>query len=777
MKRRTLRVIALMILGLGVAAPTWAQDNGPAIELQPAENGPFSEELAQLRAATDAKSRRGVFASILKKANADNLKPAPLTAILDNQKPADTCRDLIEWITTTESARVTPFIAPLVMIHADAGDNADRSLAAVLSYGKDAVPVITAMMGEVDDNARRAAGAQICRYRPGGLRGSAELVAPLVRLLRDDNANVSAGAKASLQRIARLNLTTSDEWEEWLDGKSVTDLMEEIGNREIAARKSAEDELRKVQQELLKVLLERMRKRERDDPTALGDRLANSPYATVRIEAAKLLGAFIPDADPEPAQQAIDALGTTLVDAEASNDVRKECAKSLVACGKSEEVFPWLDKCIEQNGITSDLKLEVVKGLSHPVAALRLASLLKTEVDHAGERSGELLDVVVRQARIVAPSDPKDPNQAAILGELTRLLNLVATKIEGDIDTPTRKRLLDVAVNVNQTLVHLARIRRVDISSCIDALVKLANTENGAATSAITAIRQALDVPAARESLTQRIVDGDLKERLKEIYRHQSELKNEPMLIHLLGLYEVVGQSPVPVEVLQTQLTDWADASEATIPAKPSERNSLRDSVRALVQRLTPADKQSDFLNRLLDCKHASSDAAAYLLLFTENRVVMLNAITKARIETDTLKTARFFLLAHARLTNDERANESLTALATTVTEKATSAITTEIDRATNADTFTDESSKRLRTLGTGVLRPMFVKSCVAKLGGEFTNTVVRDALATLLLEILREAHPDRYADSKLAGDTPEAYGASLNALKAKLKEDAYDLG
>ncbi|MCC6464910.1 MAG: hypothetical protein IT463_06165 [Planctomycetes bacterium] len=763
-----------------LAAPLAAQSPAEPAEAKPpapvllqGEDDPFAAELRQLADAPDKAARLAAFAAVLERAATLKREPDPLVSILRNRKPEETFGELLAWVRESPTARHEAFLPPLVLAGAEAGDSARAALQALKAYGLRAVPQLQAQLASENAPERNAA-AVVAGERVGGLQGAAQVIPALVKAAEGGQADTTTLAINSLRRLALLNLDTAAAWREWLGSKSELELVAEIGNREAEARERAEKKLSDVEKELLKVLLERMRRDERNDAALLCKRLKDPGYSAIRVEAAKLLAELLPNLDDVAAKAPLEAVGEVLNDTQAPADLRRQCATALADCRKPLLAFPHIDRCLEANGIGADLKLELVRGLNCPAAAPRLSQLLEAELAVVAERSGPLLEALVGQVRWVLETEDKSPNRDRILGQLAALLQTAADKLGTDLEAPARKRFLDIALKANDALVHLARLRRVDISPCLDALLQLVQRENGAASSAVTTLRHALEAPSAREALRSRLSTPPESEQLGALYGSLLAANDEPLLVNLLGLYESIGISPEPIETLRGRLLDAARASEAQLPPSPETRKTVRDALRGLLAVLySSQDDHAALVRDLMNCEYGEKDALGYLLVLKDQRVAVLSAALEPLLADRAVRVGMLAAQLADSLAPAERDSAQYKAFRASVSSAVRAALGQDCARAIR-DGIPAPERERLEALARGTLHNDFVAAAVEQLRAAGAPGSGRDALAGILLAAVKVAHPEKYDDVKLEGLAQADFETALDSLKTRLKSHGY---
>lgn len=775
-------VLGWIAIGTG-ALPAQATEAGkePSSNLQ-VEGDPFAEETQQLEAATDRAARHAAFEAIVRKAAELKRDPDPLVSILRNKKPEETFPVLVAWIRETESARLACFLPVLVIAANDGGDHARPAALAVKAYGLGAVDTLIRLLDSTNAQ-ERASAIVVCNERVGGLRGAARLIPHLVRVANQGAPENQAPAVAALKKLALLAHDKPADWKTWLGSKDESALMAEIGDREIDARRAAEERAANLERQLRSVLLDNIRKTESQNAPALVNHLKTSEYSVVRLEAAKLLGALLPTLEDEAAKAPIDALGAALNDTAASEDLRKQCAIALAeprgpgqaGSAKVQQAFGWIDKALETNGTSTDLKLELVKGLNSPVAAPRLAMVLKAEIDEADTRSGLLLETAISQVRNVLESGDSGPNRELLLDQLARLLSLVADKLGSSLEAPARKRLVDLAIKTNDSLQFLARLRRVDVSICVDPLFRLIRVESGASNSALTALRQAIDVPAARDSLRAHLTTPPESDDLAALYaRLLGDASATPMLVNLLGLCEALELAPEPVDKLRSRLVEQARSIDATLPPTPDLRLNLRDALRGLLARLyTTPEEHIELVQLLLDCEYGERDALGYLLVLRPPRVAVIAGALEPKLATKPIRIGLLTAELARAMAREEAESAAFAQFQKTVSSAVRAAFGARVERALQQP-LEQAERQRLEEQAGGPLRDQFVPAALEKLAANTAASDNRDAMAELLLAVLRKAHPEKYDKIALKGLDATAFAAALEGLKTRIKQDGY---
>lgn len=734
---------------------------------------PFAEEIKQLETAADKAARVAAFEKILAKGVELKREPEPLISVLLNKKPENAYAELLPWIRDNESARHKSFIKPLVLCANDAGDSAKVAGEAVCAYGDRAITTIRDLLAS-ETVAERLAAANVAGERVGGTGGVAKLIPHLVKALDRNEPDLSGIVMRSLKRVTLLDHDKPEQWKQWLGKKTEQQLIIEIADREHEARVKAQRMADAAQKELLEVTLQRMRGVERTDAKALIGYLTKADQVPIRAEAVKLLRELLPTQEEAAAKPIIEALGASLNNYDETEAVRKECATALAECRKPALAFPHIDAALEANGISADLRLELVKGLNAPIAAARVARMLKGEIDVVETRSGAVLEALIAQVRSVVEIEDNGENKQLILAEFGRLLELIATKIGGELEAPARKRYVDLATKTCDTLVHIARLRRVDISACVDALTSLALTENGAASSAMTALREALNVPAARAGVLEKLTSDPVAGQLAGLYQELVSGGEEAMLINLLGVYENMGAAPEPVELIRKRLIDRAESTEAVLPANPDARKTMRDALRGLLARLLKTEAEHAALVKdLLGAQYGGNDALGYLLVLKPSRVPVLTAGMQPFVEKQPIKLALLVLKLDQNLNNDERGNRDYQAFRSGLNSAVRAAISEKLGKALR-DGVDDDARKEITGLAGGPLRDQFVPTAVEELRKKPEAGDARDTVSEVLLSSLKQAHPNKYEDVTLKGLNKDDFIKALDDLNTRLRNDGY---
>lgn len=493
------------------------------------------------------------------------------------------------------------------------------------------------------------------------------------------------------------------------------------------------------------------------------------------MEALRLLkGLLKASLEDEIARVPIDVLGDVLNNTSEPEELRKESAILLAECGKPALAFPHIDRCLQNNGSTGDLKLALVRGLNSPLAAARLAELLKAQVDAVESRSGPLLEELIKQVRSVLDTDDESEAGRVIILELKRLLGTAANNVSQSMELPTRRRFADIAVRVCDTLVHVARLRQVDVSPCVPALARLAWGESTAAANALVAIRESLGVRRSRSIVLDLLASPPEAENLRALYMRLVAGTEEAMLVNLLGLYEDMARAPEPIEELIRRLYERADASEAVLPERPNMRRTVRDGLRGLLCRLIDnTDGHVALLKGLLERKFGDRDTLGYLQVLSANRVDVLSLALHDFTTSAPLRAAGIVVALEPALSAEELISQTYQAFRERAYKAARAEFAAGINRALR-EGADEEGSKALANAAAGSLRRLWVPVAVEQLRQNPEPTASRDVICEILLVALRQAHPDNYSEVALATLSREDFLQGLDALQVKLKQDGY---
>jgi hypothetical protein len=497
----------------------------------------------------------------------------------------------------------------------------------------------------------------------------------------------------------------------------------------------------------------------------------------VRLKAIRLmkplLTASLPD---ETAKPAIDTLGEILNRATEPDELRRGAAALLAECGKAALAFPHIELCLASNGISADLRLELVKGLNTPLAANRLRELLKAEMAAVETRSGPVLDRLIFQVRWVLETEDRTPTGADIVAELDRLLQLVVRKVSGQLDAPARKRFVDLAVRACDTLVHAARLSGVDISVCLPALARLACTDTAAAPPSLTVIREALNVKRGRDAAIQVLTTPPSSEKLAALYQRLIAGSDEVMAANLLVIYEDMAVAPEPIDKLQQRLLERARNIEAVLPDRPNSRRSVRDGLRALLAKLnTESAQHVALINELMLCKHGAPDVVGYIQALKPPRGQTVEAALQPHVKERLIKVALVIAGLESSLTDDEKNGLEYVSFRTQVQTLFRAHAGSDLERALK-DGIDDDGKASMAAIARGPLRETWVPVAIEKLREAAAPSPARDTISEVLLSTLKKAHPARYDNVALAGLSKEDFIKALDDLGAQLKQDRYTM-
>ncbi|MCF6227100.1 MAG: hypothetical protein L3J82_00305 [Planctomycetes bacterium] len=768
--RNHLLFTGLVLFGCYIAVSPSLNAQEAPIELQ-TEAEDFAEEVKQLNEAADTKARQQAIKAVLSKAKTLKKSPSPLVSVIQNRKPKDVFHDLLLLLKADKTARHADFITPLVLAAYDAGEDARLALQAVKSYGQPAVKTLCTML-QSTDSSYQVAAADVAGERINGMAGLAKLVPSLIETLPTADATVQAVAIGSLKKLTLLDLTTSEQWTDWAKDKTALDIITEVGDREAIARTQAEEQLSDVQAKLLAVTLERMRSRDRENAPALLKHLDNSEYLIVRIEAVKLLSGLLTKLDDAKSKPVIEALGQALNDPKNPDKLRLASAEGLAEAHKSALSFKYVDEYLEKNGISVELKLALLKALNSPIAAPRLVKILTEEIDNVSEHSGQILLEAIKQLPPVIAFQDKSTAKDDALAQLSRLLGFIALEVvREDIAAPARERFVDLAVKTNEALVHLARIRQVDISVSVEPLLKLAHMKNGVASSALTALQEGLGVPSAAVEMKKELTTPPVSDELAALYQVLMAQDEETLQIKLLGLYEILGSTPEPVEMLQARLLEFAKSAEADLPSNPESRQSQRDALRGLLSSVLDAKALQALMTALLAAPYGQNDFIGLVRILPKPRIDSVQPALEPMVNADPIRLA---LLLHKLMPEFEPTErELISSLTTAASAGAKKTIRGALDAAIKA--VPDDAGKaKLGEYAEGPLASVFITESLAALLKAPEKTDGRGYVAMSMLSALKAAHPEKYDAVKLDGLEKEAFSKAISDLSIKMKTDGY---
>jgi hypothetical protein len=766
-RRVPIWVTVFLVIGVALAcAHGLAAEGNPAGASQQPEH--FAEEIRQLEAAGDSAARRNAFGAILKRAEALETEPEPLLSILRNRRPEAAFEDLLDYVRDNPDARKACFVAPLAVLANEAGDNAGKAGKALHAYGTAAAPELVAMLHS--DRAReRVAAASAAGRRIGGMAGALHMVRPLVQVLQDADAELAGVVVRSLRELTLLRHETPEQWAEWIGDRTEHELLIEIADREAEARRLVEAERKKIEAELLEVLIERIRREQSTDVDALVRLLTESQFLMVRSEAVELLKPLLATLEEEHAAAVIKALGQVLLDPAEDAGLRRRTAATLADSGRPSLAFPFIDQALQSNGLNADLRLELVRGLNSPLAARRLALMLEAEVEGVVQRSSALLEQLVAQVRAVVDFEDTSDAAGQILAQLDRLLGAVLQGLDGDLERPARERLVDLAVRTCDVLVHVARLRRVDISMFSASLVSLASSDTSAASAAVTTLRQALQVPAGRDAVREDLTSELTAPALSALYSRLMAGSSESLLVNLLGLFEELPYAPEPLDVMQVRLLERAENSAATLPTRPEARRTVRDGLRGVLAAMLETEAEHvNLLRALLDARHGEMDALGYLRVLPPPRTDIMTASLRPLIAHNPLRVGCVLAGLSEWLTPAERESDEYRALVAESDSAVKAAFEQQLGRVIAEPT--EEHLAAQAGHAAGPMRGQWIRAALACLRNHADPTEGRDAVAERLTEALQQAYPDDFQDLELKGDR-EAFLATLEATVQKLNE------
>jgi hypothetical protein len=299
--------------------------------------------------------------------------------------------------------------------------------------------------------------------------------------------------------------------------------------------------------------------------------------------------------------------------------------------------------------------------------------------------------------------------------------------------------------------------------------------DSNAAGNALTALRAAVNVPSARESMHARLTGPPASETLGALYTRLIAASREALLVNLMGLYEALAVAPEPVEELRRQLLEYARQSMATLPPRPDLRMSRRDAIRALLARLGASEQAHvQMIQDLFACKFGDKDVVGYIQLLPAPRAALISNALRPKLEKEAARVMRLLLEDVTQaLTQIERDSSEHKSFRGEAGEAARKEIAALVDMAISTG-LDDDRKTTLHTQGDGPLREHFVLATVDKLREKSALTDGRDAVAELLLGVLRKAHPGTYEKVTLAKLEARDFEAAIDSLKVQLKKDGY---
>ncbi|MCC6572558.1 MAG: hypothetical protein IT462_02090 [Planctomycetes bacterium] len=745
----------------------------PRNEIQ-ADPDAFAESTKLLTDASTKEARRDAFKAVLECAREVKQDPRPLVDVLKNKQPQATFVELLLYLKDNETERHKAFLPTLIVIAYDTGDSAASAKELVLAYKAD--DAIDALIGLLKgkDSRSGVAAATLCREHIGGLGGLARMVEPLVGAMESDDTELKAAAHRSLKNITKQNFDADAAlWRNWLKGKSTDQLKEDIFAGWMKAKKDRDKEFETLQQELLKVLIDRMRKDDRKDAARLIEHLSKSPYVPVREEAATLIGELLAaakDAELEAAKTMVAALGVQLLQVENVESLRIACARALAV--RPVLSFETVARCLDVNGNSPALKLELVRALKTPVATARLAILLTEEIDRVETASNLLLRELITQAQSIVSNESDATARHDVLAQFSRLLEKVEAKLKQELPAPELARYNELAKDACKGLAFFARIQQINVADCVPALMAIAASRDGAAASAITAVREALSVATSREIIFTMLTTEPLSTRQRGLYDRYTNENNEAMLVLVIGLYEALGVAPDDlVASLTARLVEFAKASADTLG--DATRQTLRGAIRALLARIhKTVEERKALVDSLMDAAFGDNDVIAYFRLAPNSRIDALVASLQPRIASAPGRVAD--IVRALTLSAEESATEACKKFSGELQDSLRTEYEKRIERGLKGgEAETAEALKADLTKFADAERKLFVEAAVKELLANAAASANRDVVTTLLVERLKAAHPGKYEQAKLEGEA-EAFKAALQAIVPQLKQDGY---
>lgn len=776
---KTLNIWAFCALfGLALASQTIGTDV-PGIELQ-AEGDQFADSTKALNAATDKETRRRAIDQVLARAQELKLDPVPLVAVLKNRQPEALYSELLAYLKEDEKARHIAFLPALISAANDGGEKAATPRAIVLGY--DAETVIAAMQAMLkgEDTQAAIAAAAFAREKVGKIKGRARLVPPLVGALASANSDLRATAGRALRDLTLLDMPDdSARWREWLGQKSEETLIEEIANRQEEALRQSEAARKELEDKLVKVTFDQLAG-QKENVDALVAYLRDSEFSRVRLEAVRLLTLLLPKLeDDAKAQPAIDALGAILLDAAREEKLRIDCARALAA--RPGPAFAYVDKALEQNGLSASLKLACVQALKDGRAAARLAALLAHEIDGMNGTGGALLPDLLTQAQSVFDPTTTAEARIAVLAQFVRLLRLIEARFGGELPIGERDRFASLAQQAAGALVGIARVRATDISDCVepllDSVAVLGARAPAAASSCLRAVREALGVQSVRTALAQRLQSEPLAGKLRGIYdRAVSDAASASVLIAALAVYSEMGAAPADViEAMLKELLANAEAAQDTL-STDSATTTRRGAIRRLLSRTTRGpEAHAVLIGQLLDRPFGDNDVVDLVRTLPQPRGPVIVLALSKRIKDEPIRIG----LLVAGFENDLSAETRNSQEYKEFSEAASGAVRAEFVRRVAAALAAPQEAAakdELKQFTQTRLWKQFLSAAYECLIANAAQTAEREFLVGMLMERLNALHPGRYKDAAPSG-APDDFKKALSELKTKLTEDGYAVG
>ncbi len=766
------------LFGFALAAQTIGTD-APVLELQ-AESDQFAEATKALNAATDKDTRRRAIDQVLARAEELKMDPVPLVAVLKNRQPEALYSELLAYLKENEKARHVSFLPALISAANDGGEKSATPRAIVLGYNAEtAIAAMQAMLKGEDTQAAIAAAA-FAREKVGKIKGRARLVPPLVEALASSNSDLRATAGRTLRELTLLDFPDdAARWSEWLGQKSEESLIEEIANRETEALRKSEAARKELEDKLVKVTLDQL-EAQKENVGALVSYLRDSEFLRVRLEAVRLLTLLLPKLEEDAkAQPAIDAMGAILLDASRAERLRIDCARALAL--RPSLAFAFVDKALEQNGLSANLKLACIQALKDGRAAPRLAALLAHEIDGMNGAGGTLLPDLLAQAQSVFDPTTTAEAKSAVLAQVVRLLRLVEGRFGGELPIGERDRFASLAQQAGGALVGIARVRATDISDCVEPLLDVVTAMGArapaASASCVRAVREALGVQSVRASLLERLQAEPLAGKVRGLYdRAVSDAASPSVLIAVLAIYSEMGVAPADViDAMLKELLANAEAAQDTL-STDSATTTRRGAIRRLLSRTTRGpEAHAALIKQLLDRPFGDNDVLDLVRNLPQPRGATIVMALQGRIEREPIRIGLLVAAFENELTAETRStqeykdfsNAAYTAVRAEFVRIISAALAGPLDTAAK-ESLTQYTQTRLWK--------QFLSAAYECLNANAAQTAERDLVVGVLMERLKALHPGRYNEVALKG-APEEFKKALGEIKTKLVEDGYSVG
>jgi hypothetical protein len=766
------------LFGFALFAQTIGTDT-PGFELQ-ADGDQFAEATKALNAATDKDTRRRAIDQVLVRAEELKSDPAPLVAVLKNRQPEALYSELLAYLKENEKTRHVAFLPALISAANDGGEKAAMPRAIVLGYNAEtAIAAMQAMLKGEDTQAAIAAAA-FAREKVGKIKGRARLAPPLIDALASSNSDLRATAGRALRDLTLLEFPDdAARWREWLGQKSEESLIEEIANRETEALRKSEAARKELEDKLVKVTLDQL-EAQKENLGALVTYLRDSEFLRVRLDAVRLLTLLLPKLeDDAKAQPAIDAMGAILLDASREEKLRIDCARALAL--RPNLAFAFVDKALEQNGLSASLKLACVQALKDGRAAARLAALLAHEIDGMNGAGGALLPDLLAQAQSVFDPTTTPEARAEVLAQVKRLLRLVETRFGGELPIGERDRFASLAQQAAGALVGIARVRATDISDCVEPLFDVVTAMGArapaAAASCLRAVREALGVQSGRVSLLERLQAEPLAGKVRGLYdRAVSDATSPSVLIAVLAIYSEMGVAPAEVvEAMLKELLANAEAAQDTL-STDSATTTRRGAIRRLLSRTTRGpEAHAALIKQLLDRPYGDNDVLDLLRNLPQPRSATVVMALQGHIEREPLRIGLLVSGFENELSAESRNAQEYKDFSSAVYNAVRAEFVRRIAAALTGPL--DAASKESLTQFTqSRLWKQFLSAAYECLSANAAQTAERDVVVGMMMERLKALHPGRYNEVALTG-APEDFKKALGELKAKLAEDGYSAG